>query len=148
MRKTVKKEDATIDFSKKYSKKRKTPKTVKQENDIVVGKIICWGFIIAVPLILLAFLIVSKANESPVFSNYATLSIFIPCIAFGTYNLLGLIFKWNHARACAQTFLHKRMMVDVRDKMSDEEKRETLFLVIALYAIGFLGTAFQFIDIL
>ena len=56
MKKNRKQKDSVIDFSQQYSKKKPRPHTKAEKNDIVIGKVIFWGFIILLPLLAFVFI--------------------------------------------------------------------------------------------
>ena len=80
---------------------KKKPYTVKQENDIVLGKTIMWSFLISFPMTaILGFVMSWKIKVCLLLWGILSL-------LFAVYNLLGVIFKWDHARVCVKIYLKK-----------------------------------------
>ena len=134
MKKNRKQKDSVIDFSQQYSKKKPRPHTKAEENDIVIGKVIFWGFIILLPLLAFVLYLASRGegSEANIIGLIGWIIIFSLVILFGSYLILGVIFKWNHARACARSFIYNARKIDLRDPWTAEEKRESLMMGIFL----------------
>ena len=112
-----------------HTTKRK-PYTIKQENDIVVGKIIHWSFILSLPMI--AFLTLAMSLDKKV-------GLFIWGISFllfSFYNLIGLIFKWDHARVCAKNLLKHTYKFDIRNNWNKEDIKDSIWVVIVCCVFG------------
>ena len=111
-----------------HTTKRK-PYTNKQKNDIVVGKIINWSFILSFPLI--AFLTWAMSLDIKV----GWFIWGISSLLFSFYNLIGLIFKWDHARVCAKNFLRHTYKFDIitTEMLSFISSLFQLFLISNLY---------------
>ncbi len=135
---------------KKSDKKRKgnsvhivkhKPYTVKQESDIVFGKIIMWSFLISLPMS--GLLAVGMSWETKV-------CLLIWCILsliFAVYNLLGVIFKWDHARVCTKNFLKKTYKFDIRNDWNKEDIKDSISVVVicGIFGVIFLiGSIFHF----
>lgn len=117
---------------KKINKKHKKvvntikpkPYTVKQENDIVVGKLINWSFLLSFPMI--GFLVWAMSS----YIKVALLIWGILSLLFAFYNLLGLIFKWDHARVCAKNFLRHTYKFDVRNDWNKEDIKDSISVAV------------------
>ena len=112
-----------------HTTKRK-PYTNKQKNDIVVGKIINWSFILSFPLI--AFLTWAMSLDIKV----GWFIWGISSLLFSFYNLIGLIFKWDHARVCAKNFLRHTYKFDIRNNWNKEDIKDSISVVIILCILG------------
>ena len=127
---------------KKINKKHKKvvstikpkPYTVNQENDIVVGKLINWSFILSFPMI--GFLVWAMSSHIKVL----LLIWGILSLLFAFYNLLGLIFKWDHARVCAKNFLRHTYKFDVRNDWNKEDIKDSISLAVigGIFGVIFL----------
>ena len=106
------------------------PYTVKQENDIVIGKVLCWCFILSFPAIGLLTLIIHWKIK------ICLLLWSIISILFATYNFLGLIFKWDHARICSKLFIKKGYKFDIRNAWTKEDKKDSISLIVAWSIMG------------
>lgn len=115
--KNKKRKNASITNPKSY--------TVKQENDIVIGKVLCWCFILSFPAIGLLTLIIHWK-----FKICLLLWSFMS-ILFATYNFLGLIFKWDHARICSKLFIKRGYKFDIRNAWTKEDKKDSITLIAA-----------------
>ena len=131
--------------SKKHKRKsmhtvKKKPYTVNQENDIVVGKLINWSFLLSFPIV--AFLIwVIPLHLKVGLIIFGGLSLL-----FAFYNLLGLIFKWDHARVCAKNFLKHTYKFDIRDDWNKEDIKDSISVAVVwsiLGAILLIGSIFH-----
>ena len=103
------------------------PYTVKQENDIALGKAMFWLFILSFPVIGLIGLL----QGSMLFLLWGILSIL-----FATYHLLGLILKWDHARICAKHLLCKKYKYDIRNAWSREDTKDIIIIIILCGIFG------------
>ena len=120
---------------------RKKPHTVEQENDIVLGQVFAWGFIVSVVLVLL---IVWIANGS---QRLLFTLLGADMLLFSLYNLVGFIFKWDHARVCVKCFLHKATRFDLRSPWSKEDTKDSVataavsgFFAVACFVLAFINT--------
>ena len=121
--------------SKKHKRKsthivKKKPYTVNQENDIVVGKLINWSFLLSFPIV--AFLI----WVIPLHINVGWIIWGILSLLFAFYNLLGLIFKWDHARVCAKNFLKHTYKFDISDDWNKEDIKDSISVTVVWSIIG------------
>ena len=121
--------------SKKHKRKsthivKKKPYTVNQENDIVVGKLINWSFLLSFPIV--AFLI----WVIPLHINVGWIIWGILSLLFAFYNLLGLIFKWDHARVCAKNFLRHTYKFDIRNNWNKEDIKDSTSVVVIWGILG------------
>ena len=134
MKKHTGQRDEVIDFSQQYSKKKQRPHTKAEENDIVIGKVIFWGFIILLPLLAFVFYLASRgeSSEANIIGWIGWIIILSLVILLGSYLILGVIFKWNHTRACAGSFIYNARKIDLRGPWTAEEKRESLMMGIFL----------------
>ena len=131
--------------SKKHKRKsmhtvKKKPYTVNQENDIVVGKLINWSFLLSFPIV--AFLI----WVIPLHINVGWIIWGILSLLFAFYNLLGLIFKWDHARVCAKNFLRHTYKFDIRNDWNKEDIKDSISVAVVwsiLGAILLIGSIFH-----
>ncbi len=106
------------------------PYTVNQENDILVGKLINWSFLLSFPVI--GFLVW-------VMSSYIKVALLIwgiLSLLFAFYNLLGLIFKWDHARVCAKNFLRHTYKFDVRNDWNKEDIKDSISVAVIWVIFG------------
>lgn len=111
---------------------KRKPYTAKQEDDIFWGKLIAWIFIFSFPIIgLLALGMPGKIKV-----NLLLWGIFSLLFAF--YNLLGLIFKWDHARVCAKNFLKRTYKFDVRNDWTKDDKKDIVFVVVMWSIAGII----------
>ena len=120
--------------NKKHKRKsvhivKQKPYTVKQENDIVAGKLINWSFLLSFPIV--AFLI----WVIPLHIKVGLIIWGILSLLFAFYNLLGLIFKWNHARVCAKNFLKHTYKFDIRNNWNKEDIKDSTSVVV-VWGIG------------
>ena len=138
MKKHTGQRDEVIDFSKQYSKKKQRSHTSAEENDIVIGKVISWGFIILLPLLAFVFYLASRgeSSEANLTGWIGWIIIFSLVILFGVYLILGVIFKWNHTRACAMSFMRNARKTDLRGPWTVNDKRESLLMGILLAVSG------------
>lgn len=120
---------------------RQKPHTVEQKNDIVLGQVISWGFLISIPLILLIALI-AKCSQRVLF-----ILLSADMILFSLYNLVGFILKWDHARVCAKSFLLKATRFDLRSPWSKQDTKDSVataaawgFFAVALFVLAFINT--------
>ena len=104
------------------------PYTVKQENDIVLGKIIIWCFLLSLPFTGLLGVVISW-NIKVLLLVWGTL-----CLLFAIYNLLGFIFKWDHARVCAKTWMKKKY--DIRNDWNKEDSKGSISAAIIWSIFG------------
>ena len=109
---------------------KQKPYTVKQENDIVVGKLINWSFILSFPMIGILTWGMSLDIKVCLFI-YGTLSLL-----FAFYNLIGLIFKWDHARVCAKNFLKHTYKFDIRNNWNKEDINDSTSVVVIWGILG------------
>ena len=109
------------------------PYTVKQENDIFLGKVLFWTFIVSFPASVLLVLGMSW-NIRVCFLIWGILSLLD-----ATYNLLGLIFKWDHARVCAKSHLKKTHKFDIRNAWSKEDTKDSITEIVMCGTIGVIS---------
>ena len=109
---------------------KKKPYTVNQENDIVVGKLINWSFLLSFPIV--AFLI----WVIPLHIKVGLIILGILSLLFAFYNLLGLIFKWDHARVCAKNFLKHTYKFDIRDDWNKEDIKDSISVAVVWSILG------------
>ena len=122
---------------KKINKKHKKvvntikpkPYTVNQENDILVGKLINWSFLLSFPMI--GFLVWAMSSIKVVLLIWGILSLL-----FAFYNLLGLIFKWDHARVCAKNFLKHTYKFDIRDDWNKKDIKDSISVTVLWSILG------------
>ena len=125
-------------FMKKVKRKNKKdvntikpkPYTVKQENDIVIGKMLMWIFILSLPFSGF-LLLVASGNIKVLLLIWGIL-----CLLFATYNLLGVIFKWDHSRVCSKSFLKKTYSFDIRNDWNKEDTKDNVSLVVICVIFG------------
>ena len=120
---------------------RQKPHTVEQENDIVLGQVFAWGFIVSLVLV---SLIVWIANGS---QRLLFTLLGADILLFSLYNLVGFIFKWDHARVCVKSFLHKATRFDLRSPWSKEDTKDSVaisavsgFFSVACFVLAFVNT--------
>ena len=131
--------------SKKHKRKsmhtvKKKPYTVNQENDIFVGKLINWSFLLSFPMI--GFFVWAISLHIKV----VLLIWGIVSLLFAFYNLLGLIFKWDHARVCAKNFLRHTYKFDIRNDWNKEDIKDSISVAVVwsiLGAILLIGSIFH-----
>ena len=109
---------------------KKKPYSVNQKNDIVVGKLINWSFLLSFPIV--AFLI----RVIPLHINVGLIIWGVLSLLFAFYNLLGLIFKWNHARVCAKDFLRHTYKFDIRDDWNKEDIKDSISVAVVWSILG------------
>ena len=109
---------------------KKKPYSVNQKNDIVVGKLINWSFLLSFPIV--AFLI----RVIPLHIKVGWIIWGILSLLFAFYNLLGLIFKWNHARVCAKNFLKHTYKFDIRDDWNKEDIKDSISVAVVWSILG------------
>ena len=112
---------------------KKKPYSVNQKNDIVVGKLINWSFLLSFPMI--GFWVWAMSS----YIKVALLIWGILSLLFAFYNLLGLIFKWDHARVCAKNFL-KHYKFDIRDDWNKEDIKDSISVAVvwSIFSVIFL----------
>lgn len=113
------------------------PYTVKQENDVVLGQVINWSFILSVP-------ITGVIGYAASWGISLTMLIWgIILLLFAVYNLLGVIFKWDHARACAAYFIRRGYKLDIRGDWNKQDIKDSVLLgaVAGLIGVAFLISA-------
>ena len=130
---------------KKVKSKRKNanaikrkPYTRKQENDIALGKVLCWIFILSYPAIVLLALGISWLEEVCFF----VLGVITLIYAF--YNLMGLILRWDHARVYVQCFIKRK--IDIRNAWSKTDKKDSVSVVVFLSIMGALMIAMNVVS--
>ena len=107
---------------------KKKPYTIKQENDMVLGKTIMWSFLISFPMtVILGFVMSWKIKV-------CLLLLGILSLLFAVYNLLGVIFKWNHARVCTKNYLKKAYKFGIRNAWTKEDTKDSIS-VVAIWGI-------------
>ncbi|MBQ9778371.1 MAG: hypothetical protein IJW22_05530 [Clostridia bacterium] len=107
------------------------PYTVKQKNNIFFGKVLCWTFLISFPAV--ALLAVGMSwNIRVLFLIWGILSL-----TFAVYNLIGLNFKWDHARVCTQIDFKKK--IDIRNAWSKEDTKDSITAIVLWATIGVLA---------
>ena len=119
---------------------KKKPYSVNQKNDIVVGKLINWSFLLSFPIV--AFLI----WVIPLHIKVGLIIFGGLFLLFAFYNLLGLIFKWDHARVCAKNFLKHTYKFDIRDDWNKEDIKDSISVAVVcsiLGAIFLIGSIFH-----
>lgn len=111
---------------------KRKPYTVKQKNDIVVGKIIMWSFLVSFPMT--GLLAVGMSWEI----NVCLLLWGILSLIFALYNLFGAIFKLDHARVCTKNFLKKTYKFDIRNDWNKEDIKDNTSVVVIWGIIGII----------
>ena len=111
--------------------KKLKPYTFKQENDIFLGKVLSWSFIMFYPATAWLALVMSWHER------VLWLVLGVVTLLFGIYNLMGLIFKWDHARVCTKHIMKKTYKFDIRNAWSKEDTKDSI-TIIAIF--GILGT--------
>ena len=95
---------------------------------LLVASIVCW--------------IASESNDS--FSDSCFfLVIGILLLVFGVYNFAGLLFKWDHARVCAKSFL-KIYKIDIRNAWSKQDKKDNLTVALISTILGLSAVILSF----
>ncbi len=125
MKKSNKKQKGTYVKSVKQK-----PHTLKQENDIVLGKIIMWSFLVSLPLTGL-FALGMSWDIKVCLLLWGILSLL-----FAFYNLIGLIFKWDHARVCTKCFLKKTYKFDIKNNWTKEDIEDSIFEIVIWSVFG------------
>ena len=127
---------------KKSNKKKKSkytgikkpkPYTAKQENDVFLGKVLRWGFIMFYPAVALGM-----RNEK---ARWLVLGIV--SLLFALYHLMGLIFKWDHTRVCARQIYQ----FDIRNAWSEEDTKNIIVLISFFSIFGVFGLIFSIFDL-
>ena len=132
MKKQKKKEENN--FQKKHS--------VEQETNIVIGKLVSWGFLLCLLVASIVCWVASESNDS--FSDSCFfLVIGILLLVFGVYNFAGLLFKWDHARVCAKSFL-KIYKIDIRNAWSKQDKKDNLTVALISTILGLSAVILSF----
>lgn len=108
---------------------KQKPYTLKQENDIVLGKIINWSFILSIPIMGILGAVLDDIKISLLIWG-------ILCLLFAFYNVLGLIFKWDHARVCTKFFLCKKYKYDIRNDWNKEDTKDIISLIVVCTFFG------------
>ena len=133
-------------MKKQKKEKRKTTfkknHSVEQETNIVIGKLISWGFLLCLLVASIVCWIASESNDS--FSDSCFfLVIGILLLVFGVYNFAGLLFKWDHARVCAKSFL-KIYKIDIRNAWSKQDKKDNLTVALISTILGLSAVILSF----
>ena len=132
--KKTKKEKRKTTFKKNHS--------VEQETNIVIGKLISWGFLLCLLVASIVCWVASESNDS--FSDSCFfLVIGILLLVFGVYNFAGLLFKWDHARVCAKSFL-KIYKIDIRNAWSKQDKKDNLTVALISTILGLSAVILSF----
>ena len=132
MKKQKKKEENN--FQKKHR--------VEQETNIVIGKLVSWGFLLCLLVASIVCWVASESNDS--FSDSCFfLVIGILLLVFGVYNFAGLLFKWDHARVCAKSFL-KIYKIDIRNAWSKQDKKDNLTVALISTILGLSAVILSF----
>ena len=132
--KKTKKEKRKTTFKKNHS--------VEQETNIVIGKLISWGFLLCLLVASIVCWVASESNDS--FSDSCFfLVIGILLLVFGVYNFAGLLFKWDHARVCAKSFL-KIYKIDIRNAWSKQDKKDNLTVTLISTILGLSAVILSF----
>lgn len=118
--------------------KKPKPYTAKQENDVFLGKVLCWGFIMFYPAVALGM----YRNEKAL---WLVLGIF--SLLFALYHLMGLIFKWDHTRVCARHIAKATYQFDIRNAWSEEDTKNIIFLISFFSIFGVFGLIFSIFDL-
>ena len=107
------------------------PYTVKQKNNIFFGKVLFWFFMISYAVVgLLAAGMSWNIKECLIIWSILSL-------IFAVYNLIGLIFKWDHARVCVKIFL-KKYKINIRNAWSKEDTKDSITVIAMGATIGVL----------
>jgi sterol desaturase/sphingolipid hydroxylase (fatty acid hydroxylase superfamily) len=109
-----------------YIMKQK-PYTVKQENDIILGKVLCWCFLLALP----TFGLLAWGMSWNLLLVWSIISLI-----FAVYNLIGLILKWDHARVCTKNFLKRTYKFDIRNDWNKENIKDSISVVVIWVIFG------------
>ena len=133
-------------MKKQKKEKRKTTfkknHSVEQETNIVIGKLISWGFRLCLLVASIVCWVASESNDS--FSDSCFfLVIGILLLVFGVYNFAGLLFKWDHARVCAKSFL-KIYKIDIRNAWSKQDKKDNLTVALISTILGLSAVILSF----
>ena len=132
----------TLPIKSKKSKytgiKKPKPYTAKQENDVFLGKVLCWGFIMFYPAVALGM----YRNEK---ARWLVLGIF--SLLFALYHLMGLIFKWDHTRVCARHIAKATYQFDIKNAWSEEDTKNIIFLISFFSIFGVFGLIFSIFDL-
>ena len=133
-------------MKKQKKEKRKTTfkknHSVEQETNIVIGKLISWGFLLCLLVASIVCWVASESNDS--FSDSCFfLVIGILLLVFGVYNFAGLLFKWDHARVCAKSFL-KIYKIDIRNAWSKQDKKDNLTVTLISTILGLSAVILSF----
>ena len=133
-------------MKKQKKEKRKTTfkknHSVEQETNIVIGKLISWGFLLCLLVASIVCWVASESNDS--FSDSCFfLVIGILLLVFGVYNFAGLLFKWDHARVCAKSFL-KIYKIDIRNAWSKQDKKDNLTVALISTILGLSAVILSF----
>ena len=132
--KKTKKEKRKTTFKKNHS--------VEQETNIVIGKLISWGFLLCLLVASIVCWVASESNDS--FSDSCFfLVIGILLLVFGVYNFAGLLFKWDHARVCSKSFL-KIYKIDIRNAWSKQDKKDNLTVTLISTILGLSAVILSF----
>ena len=118
------------------------PHSVEQETNIVIGKLISWGFLVCLLVASIVCWVASESNDS--FSvDCFFLVIGILLLIFGMYNFAGLLFKWDHARVCAKSFL-KIYKIDIRNAWSKQDSKDNLTVALIGTILGLSAIILSF----
>ena len=133
-------------MKKQKKEKRKTTfkknHSVEQETNIVIGKLISWGFLLCLLVASIVCWVASESNDS--FSDSCFfLVIGILLLVFGVYNFAGLLFKWDHARVCSKSFL-KIYKIDIRNAWSKQDKKDNLTVTLISTILGLSAVILSF----
>ena len=133
-------------MKKQKKEKRKTTfkknHSVEQETNIVIGKLVSWGFLLCLLVASIVCWVASESNDS--FSDSCFfLVIGILLLVFGVYNFAGLLFKWDHARVCAKSFL-KIYKIDIRNAWSKQDKKDNLTVALISTILGLSAVILSF----
>lgn len=109
---------------------KQKPYTIKQENDIILGKIIMWSFLISFPIT--GLLAVGMSWKI----NVCLLLWGILSLLFAVYNLFGVILKLDHARVCTKNFLKKTYKFDIRNDWNKEDIKDSTSVVVVWGIFG------------
>ncbi len=114
------------------------PYSAKQENDIFLGKVLCWCFLLSFP----TFGLLAWGMSWNILLIWSIISLI-----FAIYNLIGLILKWDHARVCTKIFLKKTYKFDIRNAWSKEDTKDSITEIVLSFVMGMLllvGSVFHF----